>query len=163
MSRATQDPQLFNLDDPTGASDFAFTRFPRQLDSDDQANWEEIDLAGFVKPLQYANTNPQTIEIPEVWLDSSDSGTSILPDIERLRALMRPGKNGAPPRLQFVCGDWEAIVVLKSLKTERTRFTSQNVQTRAKLSLTLCEVQGTLPANQATDRKTPNFHSDAFH
>lgn len=144
MSTRLSNLQLFNLDDPLGGGDFEFRRFPREISTDDQTNWEEQDVAGSVKPLLYANVEPQKIEIQEVWLDSA-TNESVLPDIERLRALMRPGRNGAPPRLQLVCGDWSAVVVLRSLKAERTRFTSANVQTRARLSLTFCEVQYEAP------------------
>lgn len=154
MSRAVQDLQLINLDDPSGGGDFLFHYFPCEIGSQDRANYEALDVAGFVKPISYSNTEPQIIEFPEVWLDTSDADEgyvdqafSVLPDIERLRALMRrPAAAGgeladAPPRLQLVIGDWTPSVVLVEMRADRKRFTSQNIQNRAILSLTFWEVR----------------------
>lgn len=147
MSREIASLFLYNLDDPSGAGDFEFRRFPRQIDTRDQANFEKHDVASFVKPLSYANTEPQVIEIPEAWLDDSDVGASVLPDIERLRALMRRAEGRtAPPTLLLICGEWEATVVLTEMRAERTRFTAENRQTRARLSLTFMEVRETVAA-----------------
>lgn len=154
MSRAVLDLQLINLDDPSGAGDFLFHFFPREISTQDRANYEALDVAGYVKPLSYANTEAQVIEFPEVWLDTTDADEgyvdqafSVLPDIERLRALMRRPAlpNGeladAPPRLQLIIGDWTPTVVLVEMRADRKRFTSQNIQNRAILSLTFWEVR----------------------
>ena len=154
MSRALESLLLINLDDPSGEGDFRFHFFPREIATQDRANYEALDVAGYVKPLSYANTEAQVIEFPEVYLDTSDADDgyvdqafSVMPDIERLRALMRrPPKPGgeladAPPRLQLVCGDWTPTVVLVEMRADRTRFSGRNVQNRAKLSLTFWEVR----------------------
>src|SRR5436309_843824 len=102
MSTAVATFELVNLDDPTGAGDFIFYRFPRSIETQDRANYEQLDVAGFLKPLSFANTEPQVIEIPEAWLDQSDVGESVLPDVERLRALMRRAEGeDAPPALML--------------------------------------------------------------
>jgi hypothetical protein len=154
MSRAVLDLQLINLSDPSGAGDFRFHFFPAEISTQDKANYESLEVGGFVKPFSYANTEAQVIEFPEVWFDTSDADEgyvdqafSVLPDIERLRALMRrPERAGgeladAPPLLQLVCGDWTPTVVLVEMRTDRKRFNHQNVQNRAKLSLTFWEVR----------------------
>lgn len=154
MSRAVQDLQLINLDDPSGEGDFLFHFFPTSISTQDRANYEAQDVAGYVKPITYVNTEAQVIEFPEVWLDTTDADEgfvdqafSVLPDIERLRALMRrPARPGgeladAPPLLQLVCGDWTPTVVLVEMRADRKRFTTQNIQNRAILSLTFWEVR----------------------
>lgn len=149
MSRAVTSLFLFNLEDASGDGDFEFRRFPRSIDSSDKANWEQLDVAGFVKPLSFANGDPQVIEIPEAWLDNTDTGASVLPEVERLRRLMRRAEGqDAPPALRLVCGDWTADVVLVELRAERVRFTGENVQTRAKVSLTFWEVRGAREASR---------------
>jgi hypothetical protein len=154
VSRAVQDLQLINLDDPSGAGDFLFHFFPTSIETKDRANYEALDVAGFVKPISYSNTEPQAIEFPEVWLDTTDADEgyvdqafSVLPDIERLRALMRrPVTAGgeladAPPRLMLIVGDWTPTVVLVEMRADRKRFSRQNIQNRAILSLTFWEVR----------------------
>lgn len=152
LSHAVSQIELVNLDDPTGRGDFILRRFPRSIETHDKANWDALDVAGFVKPLTYLNTEPQTIEIPEAWIDKSDWDISVLSDIETLRSYMRRGAAGAtpstpaalrdePPTLQLIIGDWTPAVVLVEMRAERTRFTGENVQTRAKLSLTFMVVQ----------------------
>lgn len=154
MSRAVQDLLLINLSDPSGAGDFLFHFFPASISTHDKANYDVLEVGGYVKPFAYSNTEPQVIEFPEVWLDTSDAdggyvdqAFSVLPDIERLRALMRrPAGQGdeladAPPLLKLICGDWRPTVVLVEMRADRKRFSSQNVQNRAVLSLTFWEVR----------------------
>ena len=154
MSRAVRDLQLINLSDPTGGGDFLFHFFPREISTTDRANYDPLDVGGYVKPFSYANTEAQVIEFPEVWLDTSDADAgfvdqafSVHPDIERLRALMRrPATAGgeladAPPLLQLICGEWMPTVVLVEMKADRKRFSSENVPNRAVLSLTFWEVR----------------------
>lgn len=149
MSQAVTSLFIYNLDDASGEGDFEFRRFPRAIDSVDKANWERLEVAGFVQPLAYANSDPQTIEIAEAWLDNTDTGASVLPDVERLRKLMRRAEGqDTPPALRLICGDWTADVVLVELRAERVRFTGENVQTRAKLSLTFWEMRGAREASR---------------
>jgi hypothetical protein len=150
MSRAVTSLFLYNLNDASGDGDFEFHRFPRSINSADKANWEQLDVQGFVKPLSFANNDPQVIEIPEAWLDNTATGASVLPDVERLRRLMRRALGqDAPPALRFICGDWTADVVLVEVQAERVRFTGENVQTRVKLSLTFWEMGGAREASRA--------------
>jgi hypothetical protein len=159
MSTAVATIELINLDDPSGAGDFSFRRFPRSVDTTDKTNYEAADVAGFVKPVIHANAEPQIIVLQEVWLDNSDSLQSVLPDVERLRGLMRRGGDAdAPPTLQLIIGDWSVEVVLVEMKAERVRFTGENVQTRARLSLTFWEtdggnLSGRAPGNRPEDAK----------
>lgn len=169
MSRAVQDLQLINLSDPSGAGDFLFHFFPASISSQDKANYDSLEVGGYVKPFAYANTEAQVIEFPEVWLDTSDAdggyvdqAFSVLPDIERLRALMRrPERPGgeladAPPLLKLIVGDWAPTVVLVEMRADRKRFSSQNIQNRAVLSLTFWEVRDPATRPSASPGSRPD-------
>ncbi|OLE54593.1 MAG: hypothetical protein AUG51_07355 [Acidobacteria bacterium 13_1_20CM_3_53_8] len=118
---------------------WVFQFFPSQLSSDDQANWTPQDVSVGTKPLIYSNRDPQRIEIPEVLLDSTDTGKSLTEEIEQLRSLMRETINHTPPLLYLICGDWQQRVVMERLRVERKLFNSDGQPIRAYLNMSFIE------------------------
>jgi hypothetical protein len=116
-----------------------FHFFPQGISSEDATNWEPQDVSTGTKPIMYSSTDPQRIEIQDVYLDGSDDNTSVSGDVESLRALMREGTNNVPPALRFVCGDWQQTVVLEKLRVERGLFNIAGNTLRAKCSLSFIE------------------------
>jgi hypothetical protein len=127
-----------------GAFDFVliFDRFPGEITADDAVNWQPQDVTVGIKPVFYANNEPQRISF-EAWLDRTDTNDSVLTDIENLRRLMKvvdePFPQGMPPLLQFTCGDWSQRVVLEKLSVRRVMFTRDNKAIRALVSVGLLE------------------------
>lgn len=143
-----------------GPSYIRFQIFPTEIASEDGANWEQQDTMGGVKPLMYANRNPQQITIDELWLDRTETNESVTPDIEDLRSLMREAIYGArthPPLLLFACGDWKQKCVLQSLSVKRQFFSKDGIPLRAQVSLTLLEVQEVeRPARSMNTNRIPS-------
>lgn len=127
---------LINLD--TGKV-WVFQFFPPQLDSEDQSNWMPQDVTAGTKPLMYANTEPQRIEIADVLLDSGDNKTSLTQEVEELRALMRETDKRVPPTLRLICGDWQPRVVLLRMTVAREMFSRDGRLLRARLNLSFME------------------------
>lgn len=120
--------------------------FPPTIQKESKANWEAQDVSAGVKPLMYANREPLRISVSELWLDGSDDNSSVGGHIEQLQAMQQEGEfgtqhHGRPPRLRIVYGDYQKTVVLESLTVEETFFTREGKCIRAKLSLTLIEIQ----------------------
>ncbi len=119
---------------------FSFQYFPTDVTTEDGANWEAHDVTHGIKPLSYANREPQRITF-NAWLDHSAANESIQPVIDELRLLMSDnGPEGTPAPLLLVCGDWRERVVLERLHVKRTLFNSDNLAIRAEVSLTLAEL-----------------------
>lgn len=127
---------LVNLED---SESYVFQFFPNKVSTDDQTNWQPQDVMAGVKPLQYANREPQRIEMPDVLLDGSDTGESVEPDIKTLRSLMAEKAGDVPPTLLYICGRDQRRVVLVGLRIDRELFSQQGEPLRARASLTLLE------------------------
>jgi hypothetical protein len=119
---------------------WVFQFFPPGISTEDRANWEPQNVTIGTRPLFYSNREPQRITISDVLLNS-DSEESITKDIEELRALMKETDRGSPPPLLFICGDWQERVVLEELRIEKQFFDPQANLLRARVSLTLLELQ----------------------
>lgn len=142
---------LVNLSSKRNES-FTFVNFPGSTSTEDQANWESQNTTIGVKPLQYANREPQRIEANDLYFDKSATNESITPDLERLRALQRETEQGVPSPLLLVVGDWQKRVVLQTVRVESDYFREDGAPLRAKISLTMVELQGgaaALPTTQA--------------
>lgn len=129
---------LLNL---IGSEAIEFATFPTQIQTEDGTNWDEIDVASHTKPLVYANRNPQQVTIDDLLLDGKLSNQSVESQIEQLRDLMKEGDNGMPPPLQVLTEGWSQRVVLKDMRVTREFFKESGAVTRARVSLTLLELQ----------------------
>jgi hypothetical protein len=132
-----------------GTGAFFFDFFPKDIQTTRRANWEMQDTTIGIKPILYANGEPKRISIPEVWLDRTDSNTSIRDDIAALEALMAEDpKLGRPPALQVIWGQGEGgelgrdfRCVLEEVAVRRTWFSPDGDAQRASVSLQLIEFQ----------------------
>ena len=117
-------------------------RFPEKIRNDDAINYEEQDVAGGVKPLDYANRNPQEIVLDNLVLDNTLTNKSVEPELQKLRKLCETDpKHGDPPPLQLVTAGWDARVRLTNLSVERERHTSSGECLRARLQITFKELR----------------------
>jgi hypothetical protein len=118
---------------------WVFQFFPERISSNDRTNWEPQDVTKGMKPLMYANRDPQRITMTNVLLDSTDTGKSLTKEIEELRLLMSETDQGAPPTLRLICGDSQQRVVLEELGVEKEMCDRTGKPLRARLSLTFVE------------------------
>jgi hypothetical protein len=132
----------FTLTNLTGGGHVELMYFPTKVSTERRSNWEEQDVVGKVKPLTFSNIGPRRVQIDELWLDRSDAGESIQPDIETLFFLMDvvPGK-GMPPRLLITWGDRFEVGVLEEVRVAEEYFTSAGLPVRARCSVTFKELQ----------------------
>lgn len=128
--------------------------FPEEITSEDRTSWETADVAGGVKPLSFANSEPQKITINDLCMDNTRTNASTEPDIKTLRSWMRSDeRNGSPPALQIVTSGWQQRVVLSELSVKRSFFTKEGVCVRAYLSLTFDEIPANGLAIETTTRR----------
>lgn len=128
------------LIDLFGSGVWVFQFFPTGWETEDRANWEPQNVSIGTKPLFYSNRDPQRITINDVLLDS-EAGESISSDIKELHALMKETDRGTPPPLLFICGDMQQRVVLEELRVEAQQFDRDANLLRARVSMTLLEIQ----------------------
>ncbi len=115
--------------------------FPEEINTDDRTNWEEADVAGGLKPLFFANADPQKITIRELCVDHTRTNNSVEPVIETLRSWMRPKeRESAPPPLELITAGWKQKGVLSELGVKRQFWTKDGVCIRAYLDLTFNEL-----------------------
>lgn len=133
----------FILIDSAGRGNITFQYFPTSIQTTGRANWEPQDTLGGTKPILYANREPRSITIDDLWLDKTDSGESIEPEIEELMSLLveEPG-TGTPPPLLALWGDRLAHVVLEDVRVEETFFNFEGNPIRAHIGITLLEIRG---------------------
>lgn len=119
-----------------------FPFFPNEIRSSERANWEPQETTTGVKPLFYANRDPRSMEVQDLYFDNSDSGESLLIEIESLRALLAEDENrGTPPPLLAVWGDREERCVLQELSIEEVLFNAEGLPTRVRVGLSLLQLQ----------------------
>ncbi len=122
--------------------------FPNEIETQDSANWEEIDVTSGLKPLLYANRQPQELSFDAV-IDNTKQGNSVEPEIQKLRECLMSsaelngvvGNNNAPPPLQIMTAGFQQRVVLKDLTVNRNFFTTAGVAIRANISLSFWELR----------------------
>jgi contractile injection system tube protein len=129
---------LISLETPDA---FVFNLFPNKVQSTDKANWEPQDVSIGTKPLFYGNRDPRRIAVPECWLDGTEKGESITPQINALRKLLDETKNGTPPALLLIYGDRQERCVLSDLSIEEQFFDRDGSPLRATVNLTLLQLQ----------------------
>jgi hypothetical protein len=117
-------------------------RFPAEINTDDRTNWNSYDVAGGLKPLSFANVEPQNISFDDLVLDNSIIQESVEPTIEKLRGWMRPRseRDGSPPQLQIATVGWSQRAVLTSLQVRREFFTPAGTCIRAYLQISFEEI-----------------------
>ncbi len=121
---------------------FVFQFFPKDLDWSQRANWSPQDVTTGTQPLFYANREPRRINVPELYLDSTETGESLTPDLKKLRSLHDESEQeGTPPPLLAAWGDRQERCVLEDLKVTEEFFNESGHPLRVKISLTLLEVQ----------------------
>ncbi len=130
---------LINL---TNQGAFTFQFFPATVSTTDRANWEPQSTTIGVKPLFYANREPRSIEFPEVFLDNTDTNESLSGEISDLRALFEETADGTPPPLLAAWGDRHERCVLQELSIEEIFFNNDGHPTRARVKMTLIQIQG---------------------
>ena len=131
--------RLVNLE---GADGFTFKHFPSGIESSARANWQAQDVTVGTKPLYYGSREPRQIRLDDLWLDNTDTGDSVTPDIETLFRLMEEveGK-GRPPALLAMWGDRQERCVLTDLTVFEQFFLFEGTPIRARVSLTLLQFQ----------------------
>jgi Contractile injection system tube protein len=126
---------------------FEFQFFPQRISTDGRTNWPAQDVTTGAKPLFYMNREPRRITISDLYLDKSDRNESLKPQIDALFALQAETAQGTPPLLLAIWGDRQERVVLEELTVDEEFFAPSGVPIRARVSLTLTEVQAdALPA-----------------
>jgi hypothetical protein len=117
-------------------------QFPKEINTEDRANWEAADVASDLKPLSFANNDPQQITLEELVLDKTRTNASVEPEIETLRSWMRAKKGeGSPPELLVATVGWNQKCVLTDLSVRRTFFTPDGVCIRAYLQVVFGELK----------------------
>lgn len=117
-------------------------QFPEEIRTEDRTNWESPGVANALKPLLFANVEPQKIDIQDLCIDNTTkSNESVEPTIAKLRSWMRSGERSSPPVLQLVTVGFQQKVVLTELQARRQFFTAQGVCIRVYLSMTFEELK----------------------
>jgi phage protein U len=139
---AAQQYGRFVLVNLCAGGSFVFDYFPSpSLDLSRRANWHEQDTTIGTRPLFYFNREPRVTDVREVWLDRTDTNESITPQIEALLALQDEVCEGTPPPLLAIWGDRQERVVLEEVRVEEHKHHPTGYPIRARVSLTLKEVQ----------------------
>ena len=117
-------------------------RFPQQIETEDNANWREQDTVGGTQPLFFVNVAPGELSIQGLLLDGTETNTSVTPQIEELRDLLRRTKSGTPSILLAAWGDETFRGVLVNLHAKRLLCDYDGAPLRAEVSFRLREIQG---------------------
>lgn len=130
---------LINLE---GGGSFEFQYFPAIVVTTDRANWEPQETTIGVKPLFYANREPRLIEFPELYFDKTATNDTVKPECEALKNLFKETGDGTPPALLAVWGNRRERCVLTELRVEEIFFHQEGYPMRARIAMTLTQVQG---------------------
>lgn len=131
----------FSLLGLTSEMSITFRLFPPSVETSGRANWSAVDVTAGPKPLMYFNREPHRLSVGELWLDNTDTGESLGTDIFNLYSLLEEGDDGTPPLLLATWGDRGLQCVLEELTVEEQVFAPTGEPLRARVSLTLLEVQ----------------------
>ena len=118
-------------------------QFPEDITSDDRANWNGADVANALKPLLFANAEPQKVSFSDLCIDNTTKNNeSVEPTIAKIRSWMRAGeRDSSPPPLQIVTVGFQQRVVLTELNTKRQFFTPEGVCIRVYLTMSFQELK----------------------
>ena len=150
----------FVLVNQEGPGSFVFDFFPAKINTTQRANWEAQDVTIGTKPIFYGNRDPRRITVDEIWLDGTDSGSSITEDIKLLFALQKETKQGTPPALAAIWGDRQEQVVLEEVSIEEQFFSSDGEPLRARVRLQLIEIQSYGEQTSNADRDDVDFSDE---
>lgn len=106
-----------------------------------RANWEEQNTTTGSKPLFYFNRDPRRLDVPELWLDESDTNQSVKPQMEAIYALQDESCEGTPPPLLVAWGDQQRRVILENCEFEEILHSRPGIPIRARAILTFKEIQ----------------------
>lgn len=121
---------------------FTFDYFPTApITLERRANWPEQDTTIGTKPLFYENRDPRRLTVQEVYLDRSDTGESITPQIEELMALQDEICEGTPPPVLVLWGDRQERTILEEIRVEEIFHARPGHPIRARVNLTFKEIQ----------------------
>jgi len=138
----SQQSGKFTLVNLCGGPTLQFRFFPAPpISTGGHVNFEEQDTTIGTKPLFYFNRNPRHVDIPELWLDNTDTGVSVTGVIEAIKALQEPTCNGAPPPLLAIWGDRRERVELDDYHIDEMFHSPAGAPLRAKVTLNLKEIQ----------------------
>jgi phage protein U len=148
-------PSTFILIPLTGSRDILEFRFPAGIETEENANWREQDTVGGVQPLFFVNVAPSSLSIQGLLLDGTETNTSITPDIQLLKDLLRQTREGAPSVLAAAWGDEQFRGVLVGLNIKRLFCDNDGNPLRAEVDLRLREIQGiTRPPSTDSGQQT---------
>lgn len=150
-AQAAQETQPFTLVNVYKHESWEFSYFPTEIETASEANWEPQSTTIGVKPLFFSNREPISLTVNDLLLDGSLSGTSITPQIKRLRALQEETAKGTPATLIALWGDRQETVVLKTLTIREDFFAPEGFPLRARVSLTFLQVQEQVNVNIVED------------
>lgn len=119
--------------------------FPEKITRSNRTNWESADVAFGLKPLSYANREPEEITLENITLDTSaTTQESVETVIGKLRDLMKESGGTSdrlpPPPLVVFLADRQFRCVLTEMRISNDFYTKQNVCIRAVLTLTFQEL-----------------------
>lgn len=121
---------------------YTFQYFPTApIELSRRANWQEQDTTIGTKPLFYFNRDPRRLEVPEVWLDTTDTNESLTAQIEALLALQDESCEGTPPPLLAIWGDRQERVILEEVRFGERFHAPGGHPIRVQVSLSLKEIQ----------------------
>lgn len=121
---------------------YTFQYFPTApIEGSRRANWEEQNTTIGTKPLFYFNRDPRRLDVPEFWLDNTDTNASLTPEIEALYALQDESCEGTPPPLLAVWGDRQERCILEEVRFPEMFHAAPGHPIRVKVSLSLKELQ----------------------
>jgi Contractile injection system tube protein len=146
-------------------SDFAFEFpfFPENIRMNGRANWEPQNTTIGVKPLFYGNCEPMRISVQDLHLDSTETATSLKPDLDLLRLFKTElEEGGPPPAMMAIWGDHNERCVLEELTIEQILFDDQGNCIRAKIGIELIELQPEGEASTVTVIDEPTVTEDIF-
>lgn len=125
-----------------GGGVFAFDFFPvAPIELSRRANWEEQNTTTGTKPLFYLNRDPRRLDVPDVWLDKTDTNESIKPEMDRLLALQDETCDGTPPPLLVAWGDRQERAILEEVHFEEQFHAPAGYPIRARVRLSFKEIQ----------------------
>lgn len=126
----------------------------------DKANWQPQETTVGVKPLFYGNRDPRKITVSDLYLDGTETDTSLTGDLDDLRALMEEKDDtGSPPPLLAIWGERKERVVLENLTVDEVLFNQAGNPIRAKVALDLTQLQ---PDGEGTNVQVSTTTEDIF-
>lgn len=133
---------------------FVFQFFPSEIKLSHRANWIPQQTTIGMKPVFYCSQEPFFLDFEELYLDNTDTGESLTPEIGKLRALMDEDEiRGTPPPLLAIWGDRRERCVIQDLTIDEVFFNDDGHPIRIKVKLALIRLQ---PDTEGTSVRVGN-------